>query len=250
MNLTPAQWMEIGFNVSYLVALYVLVGLMTGKMLSAEDPQGVLRRFRDGFLLLALGDTGHVGFRVVALLRGGLESKVTVAGASLGLVGMGALATAITVTFLSMLLLDTWRVRFDKPRQVLYWWLMSLGVVRLLLFIPAENQWGQVVPPWDWSLARNLPLLVLGVTVAVLMIRDGRREKDKTFTWLGALILGSYAFYLPVLLFVQQVPAIGVLMVPKTLVYLVMAGLVYVRLFKKHGRYEHPEAHGHHPAPA
>ena len=239
MSLPPAQWMEIGFDVSYLAVISALVALMTARLAgAAPSQQELLRRFRDGFLFLAIGDTGHVGFRVVALLRGGLETKVELAGASVPLVGVGALMTAITVTFLYMVLLDAWRIRFNQPRQILFWWLMSLGVVRLLLFIPAQNQWGQVMPPLDWSIARNVPLAVLGLTVAGLMIRHGRRAVDTTFTWLGALILVSYAFYVPVILFVQRWAAIGVLMIPKTLAYLAMAGLVYARLFKPHGSYD------------
>ncbi|MDP1822224.1 MAG: hypothetical protein Q8L48_03250 [Archangium sp.] len=232
MSLTPAQWMEVTFNLAYLGVVYTLVGLMSVALRTKADPKLLLRRFRDGFLLLALGDTGHVGFRVIALLRDGLEARVEVAGTSVGLVGVGALATAVTITFLYLVLLDLWRRRFEAPRGTLYWGLVALGVVRLLLLVPAQNQWSQVVPPWDWSVARNVPLTILGLAVATLMIRDGRRAADKTFTQLGLLIVCSYAFYLPVILFVQQVPAIGLLMVPKTLVYLVMAWLGYVRLFK------------------
>ena len=239
MDLSPAQWTEIGFDASYLVAIFVLVAMMSVRLVAAApSQQALLHRFRDGFLFLALGDLGHVGFRMVALLRGGLESKVSFAGVAVPLVGVGALATAVTVTVLYMLLLDAWRIRFKQPQQILYWWLMSLGVVRLLLFIPAQNQWDQVVPPLDWSLARNTPLALLGLTVAGLMIRHGRRAMDSTVTWLGALILVSYAFYLPVILFVQRWPEVGVLMVPKTLAYLAMAGLVYARLFKPHGAYD------------
>lgn len=239
MNLTPGQWMEIGFNVSYLAVISALVAMMSARLAGADASQReLLRRFRDGFFLLALGDFGHVGFRVVALLRGGLETKVQLGNASVPLVAVGALMTAITVTFLYLLLLDAWRIRFHQPRQILYWWLMSLGVVRLLLFIPAQNRWGEVMPPWDWSVVRNLPLALLGVTIAGLMIRHGRRAKDSTFTWLGGLILVSYAFYAPVILFVQRWPAIGMLMIPKTLAYLAMAGLLYARLFKPHGGYD------------
>ena len=239
MNLSPAQWMEIGFNASYLVVIYGVVALMSARLMAAGTSQQLLlRRFRDGFFLLALGDTGHVGVRGVALLRGGLDSKVNLFGVAVPLVGVGALATAITVTFFYVLLLDAWRIRFNQPRQILYWWLMSLGVVRFLLFIPAQNHWEQVMPPFDWSLARNAPLLVLGLTVAGLMLRHGRRAKDSTFTWLGGLILTSFAFYLPVIFFVQRWPAIGALMVPKTLAYLAMAGLAYARLFKPHGSYD------------
>ncbi len=243
MSLGPAQWMEIGFDLTYLVIIYVLVAWMSARLSTSGELQPVRRHLRNGFLLLALGDTGHVGFRVIALLRGGLEAKVDVAGGSFGLVGAGALATAITITFLYMLLLDTWRLRFGARRTPLYWGLMSMGVLRLALFIPAQNHWGDVMPPLGWSLLRNAPLVVLGLGVAVLMIRDGRRSGDKTFVQFGALIVLSYAFYAPVILFVQAVPAIGVLMVPKTVVYLVMAWLAYLRLFK-HPRVERPPLDG------
>lgn len=245
MHLTPTQWMEVGFNLTYLVIIYALVVMMTARLTAMGDPRGVLRALRTGFLLLALGDTGHVGFRVIALLRGGLEQRVTVAGLSIPLVGAGAFATAVTVTLLYLLLLDVWRVKFGA-RTPLYWALMATGAARLLVMLLRQNDWGAVVPPWGWSLVRNLPLLVLGLAVAALMIRDGRRRHDQTFTQLGWLIVGSFAFYLPVILLVQRVPAVGVLMVPKTIMYLLMAWLVYVRLFK-HRDVDEPHL-GAHPA--
>lgn len=232
MTLTPAQWMEVVFNLAYLAVIYALVAMMWSKQATTADPTGLLRRLRVGFLLLAVGDTGHVGFRVVAFFRGGLESRLDVLGYAVPLVGLGALSTAVTVTLLYMLLLDAWRVRFAAPKSTLYWALLALGVLRLALFLPPQNEWGNVVPPWGWSLVRNAPLTVLGLSVAALMIRDGRRAQDPTFTRLGVLIVLSYAFYLPVILLVQRVPLVGMLMIPKTLMYVAMAWLAYARLFR------------------
>jgi hypothetical protein len=45
------------------------------------------------------------------------------------------------------------------------------------------------------------------------------------------MILVSYAFYAPVILFVQQVPAIGMLMIPKTLAYVAIAAIAYQSIF-------------------
>lgn len=226
--MTPAHWMEVTFNLTYLLVIFGLVIAMSLKL--TGDP--LQHRLRDGFLLLAIGDTGHVGFRVVALLRGGLDTRVDVLGASVPLVGAGALSTAITVTLLYVLLLEAWRLRFGAARSGLYWGLAAMVVVRFVSFLPPQNEWGNVVPPWGWSMVRNAPLLVLGLGVAALMIRDGRRANDATFTTFGWLIVGSYAFYLPVILFVQRAPMIGMLMIPKTLMYLAMAWLAWARLFK------------------
>jgi hypothetical protein len=233
MHLSPAQWMELVFDLAYLVVIYVLVGLMSARLGGKDDPGRVLHRFRNAFLLLALGDTGHVGFRVVAYLLGGLDSTISVAGLRIPLVGPGALATAVTVTLLYMILLDLHRVRNNGRFTAAWWVLMAMGVIRFGLFIPAGNHWGAVVPPEGWSLIRNAPLAALGIGVAVLFLRDGARER--TFTWMGILVLLSYAFYAPVILFVRAVPAIGMLMIPKTVMYLIMAWLGYRRMFALEG---------------
>ena len=85
---------EIGFNVIYLIVVWSMVYLMTWRLpeVSSED-HPLANRFRWAFLLLALGDTGHVGFRVVAYALGGLEQNPI-------WVGLGALATPSQSPFL------------------------------------------------------------------------------------------------------------------------------------------------------
>jgi hypothetical protein len=46
------------------------------------------------------------------------------------------------------------------------------------------------------------------------------------------MILVSYACYIPVILLVQQVPPIGMLMIPKTMAYLAIAVISYVSILK------------------
>jgi hypothetical protein len=240
--MTPAQWMELVFDLAYLAAIYLLVGLMSRRLARGDDPGRLLHRFRNGFLLLAIGDTGHVGFRVVAYLMGGLDSTVSVAGLRVPLVGPGALATAVTVTVLYMILLDFRRVRSGRGFTASWWLLMAMGVVRFALLIPSANDWGATVPPEGWSLVRNAPLVVLGIGVAVLFLRDGLAGKDGTSVGIAVLIVLSYAFYAPVILFVRRVPMIGMLMIPKTLMYLAMAWLGCVRLFVRGERGARPAA--------
>jgi hypothetical protein len=97
--------------------------------------------------------------------------------------------------------------------------------------IPPANQWNNVVPPQPWSLYRNLPLMLLGLGVAYLMLRDALAGRDKPFIWIGVMILISYACYAPVIFFVQRMPIIGMLMIPKTMAYLGIAVLAYWNLF-------------------
>ena len=94
------------------------------------------------------------------------------------------------------------------------------------------NEWSSVVPPQPWSTIRNLPLIAQGLGVAYLILRDARRTGDRTFQWIGASILVSYACYMPVIFFVQQAPLVGMLMIPKTLAYVAIGFLAYFDLFR------------------
>ena len=224
--------LEIAFNLAYLIAIWSLVVAMWRRLpkLSPAD-RPLARLFIWAFFLLALGDTGHVGFRVLAYALGGLDASLHVLGRQLGLVGLGALSTAVTVTLFYVFILMIWQKRFGKS----YGWfgllLFLSAAVRLLLMIPSQNQWNSVVPPTPWSLYRNLPLIIQGLGVAYLILRDAIPDQDNTFKWVGIFILVSYAFYMPVIFFVQQYPAIGMLMIPKTLAYVAIAVLAYKQLF-------------------
>jgi hypothetical protein len=76
-------------------------------------------------------------------------------------------------------------------------------------------------------------LIILGLGVAYLFIRDAHTDKDRTFFWMGLMILMSYACYIPVIFFVQQVPMIGMLMIPKTLAYVAIGILAYRDLYSR-----------------
>jgi hypothetical protein len=176
--------------------------------------------FLFAFFLLAIGDTGHVGFRVIAVALGGFESNPV-------LVGMGALATAITLTFFYMILAEIWRVRFHSSRDFVWWSLIMIGIVRLFIMIPSGNQWANVVPPFDWSLARNIPLMIQGIGVGILMLLSAQKANDKLIKQVCYMIFLSYACYIPVILFVQKIPMLGMLMIPKTLAYVAIAVLAF-----------------------
>jgi hypothetical protein len=103
--------------------------------------------------------------------------------------------------------------------------------VRLLLFFFPQNQWSSGTPPFKWSLIRNIPLVIQGIGVASLLFKDAKRSEDKVFKQFAYCIMISYVFYLPVILFVQEVPLIGMLMIPKTLAYMAMAWIGYRYFF-------------------
>jgi hypothetical protein len=126
-----------------------------------------------------------------------------------------------------------WRTRFNKPYGWLGLLLFAAAVVRLFLMALPQNDWNSSVPPQPWSTVRNLPLMLQGLGVAYLILRDARAARDRTFLWIGVSILVSYAFYMPVIFFVQRYPLVGMLMIPKTMAYVAIALLGYQGLFRR-----------------
>jgi hypothetical protein len=223
---------EISFNILYLFTIWGLVIAMWRKRSNVEpQDQRVASLALWAFGLLAFGDTGHVGFRVWAYALGSLESKLLIAVQSLGLVGVGAFMTAVTVTFFYVLMLEVWRQRFNRHYGWFEYLLLGAAVLRLILMLLPVNEWNSVVPPQPWSTVRNLPLMLQGLGLAYLILRDALAAGDRTFTWIGISILVSYACYIPVIFFVQQVPIVGMLMIPKTLAYVAIGFLVYFDLY-------------------
>ncbi|OGO39199.1 MAG: hypothetical protein A2W35_16885 [Chloroflexi bacterium RBG_16_57_11] len=227
------MWVEIIFNITYLIVLW---GLVIALLVRRGELAPAQRRLSDwitaAFTLLALGDTGHVGLRVWAYALGGLESQINLLGCSIGLVGAGALMTAVTVPLFYLLMLEVWRLRFHKVYGSFEYFLLIVGATRLYMLTLSVNEWWRVMPEQPWSTIRNIPLMILGLGVAYLILRDAIASHDATFRWIGISILVSYACYIPVILFVQQAPMLGMLMIPKTLAYLAIGFLAYFDLHK------------------
>ena len=236
MSEAARMWVEIIFNVTYLITVCTLVVAMLRRRGNVPESQHPLTQaFAMAFALLALGDFGHVGFRVVAYAMGDLEATVRLLGRDIGLVGLGALSTATTVTFFYVLMLVVWHKRFERE----YGWfgvvLFAAAIVRLVIMVFPQNEWSRTTPPAGWSLLRNAPLMLQGLGVAYLILRDAAAAGDRTFTKIGWMIIASYAFYTPVILFVQRVPMLGMSMIPKTIAYVVIAWIGYRHLFPQAG---------------
>ncbi len=221
------MYVEVGFNIIYLIVVWIMTGIMSLRMGKVnEKNRKSANLFRWAFLLLALGDTGHVGFRVAAYALGGLEQNNL-------LVGLGALATAVTVTFFYVVMLFIWRDRFKGKFGMLEYALLASVPIRLLVMTFPQNDWGNSVPPEFWGIFRNAFLVFLGVGVLYLYLRDSIKHKDRLFRWIGYCIFFSYLFYTPVILFARDIPAIGMLMIPKTIMYVAIQFLAYRGLWEQ-----------------
>lgn len=234
MNNTMRVILEVSFDLFYLVFIWTIVLLMTRNMHTVKHNNiAVGKKMRNAFFLLALGDTGHVGFRAIAYLIGGVSGVTDFEGAAATLVGMGSLVTSITVTLFYMIMVYVWKDRYNKKLNWFAYTLLFAGVIRLIVMFLPGNNWGSTVIPQGMGLFRNLWLMLQGFGVMGLILLNAYKTDDKPFKWIGWMIALSYAFYIPVILFVNKVPILGMLMIPKTCAYLAIALISYKSLWKK-----------------
>ncbi len=227
-------WVETSFNIMYLIAVWWIVLLMwQRRSLVVDEDKRTAGLMMLAFFFLGLGDIGHVGFRLVAFALGGLETSVQLFGCKLLIAPMGALATAITYTFFYICMLVILKARFKKGYS--FWALcgFALAAARFLIMACPENNWNSFELTYDWVIYRNVPLMLMQLIVAYLFMRDALAKKDRLFLWIAVLILVSFACYVPVIFLLNEVPFIAMLMIPKTIAYIVIAVLALRSLFPK-----------------
>ena len=93
-----------------------------------------------------------------------------------------------------------------------------LSILRIMLSIMPQNKWLSIKQPLSWGIYRNIPFLLLGLLIIKLFY--DKANKDNNFKNIWLTIVFSFAFYIPVVLLSSTIPAIGVLMIPKTCAYI------------------------------
>ena len=131
-----------------------------------------------------------MGFRLVAFALGGLETSVQMFGCQLRIAPMGSLATAITFTLFYIAMLMIWKARFKKEYGLLAYGGFVLAILRFLIMACPANNWNSLEVPQDWSIYRNVPLMLMQLIVAFLFMRDAIARKDTLFIRISALISG------------------------------------------------------------
>lgn len=201
--------METSFDIIYLVTVLTL-GI---QMLRQCGSRAQFRLFGAMAVVLGAGDAFHLVPRAVALCTTGLENFTVALGA-------GKWITSITMTVFYVLLYYVWRLRYQvSGRRGLTALVWVLAALRIGLCMMPQNRWLSADSPLSWGIWRNLPFAALGIVIIVLFFRSAREHKDKAFRWMWLTIVLSFCFYIPVVLWADAVPMIGMLMIPKTCAY-------------------------------
>lgn len=201
--------METTFDVVYLVTVITLGILMICRPKAA--PQ--FRLFGWMAVVLGAGDAFHLVPRAVALCTTGLENYTFA-------LGLGKAITSVTMTIFYVLLYYVWRMRYHvRGRSTLTAVVYLLAGLRILLCLMPQNQWFSASAPLSWGIYRNIPFALLGILIIVLFFRSAKAQGDGAFRWMWLTIVLSFAFYIPVVLWADIYPMMGMLMIPKTCAY-------------------------------
>lgn len=201
--------METLFDAVYLFTVITLGIIMIRK--SAGNKQYML--FGIMAVVLGLGDSFHLVPRAFALCTTGLENYTV-------RLGIGKFITSITMTFFYILLYYVWRIRYDvrgKAGLTVSFYLLAAARIALCLF--PQNRWTSAQAPLSWGIYRNIPFALIGLLIIVLFYKSAKETNDKNFKYMWLTIVLSFGFYIPVVLWADVNPLIGMLMIPKTCAY-------------------------------
>ena len=200
---------ETIFDAVYLVSV-ITIGIL---MIRGSKGSKQFRLFGLMAVVLGAGDSFHLIPRALALCTTGLENY-TVA------LGLGKWVISVTMTVFYVLLYYVWRQRYQiKDKSGLTASIYLLSAARVVLCMMPQNQWLSAASPLSWGIYRNIPFALLGLLIIVLFYRSAKEHNDAAFRWMWLSSVLSFGFYIPVVLWADTIPMIGMLMIPKTCAY-------------------------------
>lgn len=200
---------ETLFDVCYLVSV-IMIGI---RMVKSSKNSRQFKLFGWMAIVLGAGDSFHLIPRMIALCTTGLEN-FTVA------LGLGKWITSVTMTLFYVLLYYVWRERYEiKGQKNLTIAVYLFAAIRIALCMMPQNNWLSADAPLSWGIYRNIPFAVIGLITIVLFYTSAKQNNDTAFKWMWMTIVLSFGFYIPVVLWADTIPMIGMLMIPKTCAY-------------------------------
>lgn len=201
---------ESVFDIVYLLfALTAGIGILCRR----RDRIGKLMGFAT--LILGCGDAFHLVPRVLHYF---VDADFAV------WLGAGKLVTSVTMTVFYVLMYRLWISAYGRRETK---WLGDavyvLATVRIILCALPQNKWLQNDSPVVWGIIRNVPFVALGVIIVCLFFNT--RKEIGTFRSVWLLVMLSFLFYIPVAVAAPLLPILGMLMLPKTVCYMILIGV-------------------------
>ena len=194
--------------------LYLLFAILTGILILIKHRNKNDVLMGTAALVLGLGDSFHLVPRVLNYF---IDYDFT------WYLGFGKLVTSITMTIFYILVFLLYKSVYnkdDKAAKTIGITIYLLVAIRVLLCLMPGNNWFTGEGTVLWGVLRNLPFIVIGGIIVYLYFRVRKEDKNLKRLWLYTLL--SFLFYFPVAIFAPLLPIQGMLMLPKTICYILM----------------------------
>ena len=192
--------------------LYLLFAIAAGIVIMRRAKNRTEKQMGLAALILGCGDAFHLVPRV---LNHFVSADFTAA------LGIGKLITSITMTVFYLLLYSVFLGFYgEKENKGMTAALWILTVFRVVLCLLPQNGWLANSSDVTWGILRNIPFVAIGAVVCVLYFRKRSEKRVFRFVWLYILL--SFLFYIPVAVCAGLMPMLGMLMLPKTVCYILL----------------------------
>lgn len=197
--------------------IYLLFAIITGIAILAKRRNTIENLLGSAAFILGIGDACHL---VPRILNYFIEADFT------AWLGLGKLVTSITMTFFYLLIfflhtkLFTWEEGKKKKISICLW---LLAVCRILVCLLPGNHWFTGEGSVLWGCLRNIPFIAIGILIVIIYFKT--RGENPLFKRIWLYVTLSFLFYIPVAIFAPLLPMLGMLMLPKTICYMLMLGI-------------------------
>ena len=200
---------------------YLLFDLIAGIIFLANSSDRLFLLYGIMTLLLGFGDAFHLVPRVVKHIKG--ES-----GRVRWWMNFGLAVTSVTMTVFYIILFYIWKMQnvgqgtqtISSLTTVFTGIIWSMALARTAICLLPQNDWfgdGNK----KLSLCRNIIFSMIGAAEIILFLMMGGAYGIT----MAVCIFLSFLFYVPVTLFAKENPKVGMLMIPKTIMYIIMISL-------------------------
>lgn len=198
---------EFVFDLLYLSSASIMGLIMF--LRSNQDTRMLIAAFMT--MVLVFGDMFHLIPRMKIIIN---QNKISDTKS----LGIGKQVTSITMSLFYLLFWYLEIILFEIDNILLSIVIIVLTIIRIVFCLVPQNQWTIKNPPLKWSIIRNIPFVLQGLMVTILFYIYRNSFLNLKNLYLAVII--SFVFYIPVVLWANKKPAIGMLMLPKTLAYI------------------------------
>lgn len=200
------KYLEVIFDILYLFTV-IFLGF---KLIKSDKKQ----KFTYGImaLILGFGDMFHLIPRIIAHLTSGLDDYTLY-------LGLGSAITSATMTVFYLLLFRDFEKTFNKKNLIDRIIIYSMLVLKFAITFFPQNRWFTGDATYAFAIIRNAPFMIMGVYLVTIMLIKAYKENHNLYKKIAFGVMFSFLFYMPVIFFVDYVPALGALMMPKTVAY-------------------------------